>query len=613
MAENPSDQVMNWDLTSYFPEFNGPEMVQFKTALRKDIGALLETAGSLAPLEAHNQAEWEAVFIQSEDILTRLSHLSSYTGCLTAADARNEAYLREEGALVRMWAEFSKLGVHHLRALKETPDDLFEAFAGRRAFEGARYFLSRTRREARYTMDVDREALAADLGVDGIHAWGRLYDTLSGKLEFTMEHPDGRRERLPISQCRSLMENPDRCVRRAAFEGGNAAWQTVEDVAAAAINAISGTRLTLYRYRDVPHFLDIALFQAAITQKTLDAMFEAIFSELDLSRRILRLKASTLNADRIAWYDLGAPLSLPDQKPLSWDRSKALVQTAFTRAYPALGAFTQRMYDQNWIDWEPRSGKRPGGFCTGSLLTRESRIFMTYNNTLGDVRTLAHEAGHAFHSHMLRDLRPYAEDYPMTLAESASTFGEMILTEGILGDPDVSDAQKALTLDMEVGHGAIFLMDIPVRYEFEKALYDERASGELSVSRLKELMVETQRRIFGDVLQEGAEDPYFWASKLHFYITGVTFYNFPYTFGFLLSRGLFAMFQKEGPDFLPRYEAFLRLTGSDTAENVARRSIGRDLEAPDFWVEAIRSLEAPLKQLEAILPEVLPSAKWSSG
>ena len=233
---------------------------------------------------------------------------------------------------------------------------------------------------------------------------------------------------------------------------------------------------------------------------------------------------------------------------------------------------------------------------------------MTYNNTLGDVRTLAHEAGHAFHSHMLRDLRPYAEDYPMTLAESASTFGEMILTEGILGDPDVSDAQKALTLDMEVGHGAIFLMDIPVRYEFEKALYDERASGELSVSRLKDLMVETQRRIFGDVLQEGAEDPYFWASKLHFYITGVTFYNFPYTFGFLLSRGLFAMFQKEGPDFLPRYEAFLRLTGSDTAENVARRSIGRDLEAPDFWVEAIRSLEAPLEQLEAILPEVLPSA-----
>ncbi|HSE84280.1 MAG TPA: M3 family metallopeptidase, partial [Thermodesulfobacteriota bacterium] len=248
-----------------------------------------------------------------------------------------------------------------------------------------------------------------------------------------------------------------------------------------------------------------------------------------------------------------------------------------------------------------------GGFCTGSLLTKESRIFMTYNNTMGDVRTLAHEAGHAFHSHVMRDVRPYAHIYPMTLAESASTFGEMILTDGILQDSSISDTQKAIILDMEIGHGAIYLMDIPVRYEFEKALYEERAEGEISVSRLKELMTETQRRIFGDVLEEGGEDTYFWASKLHFYITGLTFYNFPYTFGFLLSRGLFAMFKKEGTDFLPRYEEFLRLTGSDTAENVAKQSIGRNLEEPDFWVEAIRTLEEPLEQLEGLLPKVLLS------
>ncbi|HEX3037119.1 MAG TPA: M3 family metallopeptidase, partial [Thermodesulfobacteriota bacterium] len=259
--------------------------------------------------------------------------------------------------------------------------------------------------------------------------------------------------------------------------------------------------------------------------------------------------------------------------------------------------FIEMAYDKNWIDWEPRMGKRPGGFCTGSLLTKESRIFMTYNSTMGDVRTLAHEVGHAFHSHVMRDIRPYAHIYPMTLAESASTFGEMILTDGILQNPSISDAQKAIILDMEIGHGAIYLMDIPVRYEFEKTLYEERAGGELSVSHLKELMVQTQKRIFNDVLEEGGEDPYFWASKLHFYITGLTFYNFPYTFGFLLSRGLFAMFKKEGTDFLPRYEEFLRLTGSDTAENVAKRSIGRNLEEPDFWIEAIRTLEEPLNQL----------------
>jgi oligoendopeptidase F len=224
---------------------------------------------------------------------------------------------------------------------------------------------------------------------------------------------------------------------------------------------------------------------------------------------------------------------------------------------------------------------------------------------LGDVLTLAHESGHAFHGYLMRDIRPYARGYPMTLAETASTFGEQVLMNGLLDNPDVSDAQKAMMLDVEVGHGAIYLLDIPVRYEFEKAFYNERKNGELSVSRLKQLMVETQRRVLGDVLEAGGEDPYFWASKLHFYITGITFYNFPYTFGFLLSRGLYAMFKKEGTSFLRKYEEFLRLTGSDTAENVVRRSLGRDLETPEFWTEAIRSLEEPLNQLETLLPKVL--------
>jgi oligoendopeptidase F len=196
----------------------------------------------------------------------------------------------------------------------------------------------------------------------------------------------------------------------------------------------------------------------------------------------------------------------------------------------------------------------------------------------------------------------------MTLAETASTFGEQVLMNGLLDDPAVSGTEKALMLDMEVGHGAIYLLDIPVRYEFEKAFYEERKSGELSVSRLKELMVETQRRVLGDVLKRGGEDPYFWASKLHFYITGITFYNFPYTFGFLLSRALYTKFKREGTDFLPHYERFLKLTGSDTAENVVRQTLGQDLENPDFWSDAIQSLQEPLIRLENLLPTVLPSS-----
>jgi len=335
-------------------------------------------------------------------------------------------------------------------------------------------------------------------------------------------------------------------------------------------------------------------------------MLEALRADLAIPRRILRLKAKQMGQAAVAWYDLGAPLELPNQEKLSWDRVKAAVKKSFERAYPALGDFFQRqVIDKNWIDWEPRAGKRPGGFCTSSLLSKESRIFMTFNESLGDMLTLAHESGHAFHGYLMRDLRPYARGYPMTLAETASTFGEQLLMNGLLDDPAISDEQKALMLDAEIGQGAVYLLDIPVRYEFEKAFYEERQSGDLSVGRLKQLMVATQRQVIGDLLEAGGEDPYLWASKLHFYITGITFYNFPYTFGYLLSRGLYAMFKKEGDDFLPRYEEFLRLAASDTAENVVRRTLGCELAEPKFWRDAIESLEEPLKRLETLLPKTL--------
>jgi len=598
---------MNWDLTSYFPQFDGQEMRQFKLDLQQNIDSLQKWAATLADLTLENADEWEEIFLAYEGLIAHFSHIGSYVGCLTSADARNEEYARAEADLSRMGADVDKLEVELLRALKTASEATFTTFAERPALVEGRHFLTRMREEALRSMDPEKEILAADLGVDGLSAWGRLYDSLSGKLEFEIVYPDGRRETRPMAQRRSLMEDPDRRVRCAAFEGGNAAWERVEDVAAAALNAISGARLTLNRHRGVDHFLDIALFQSAISRQTLDAMFAAIFDQTELARRILRLKAKIMATEGIAWYDLGAPLPLPEREKLPWKEGKALVERAFSRAYPDLGEFLGETYERQWIESEPRPGKRPGAFCTGSLLTRESRVYMTYNDTMGDVRTLAHEVGHAFHSRIMRDLRPFARRYPMTLAESASTFGEMILTDGILADPDLSPAQKAGVLDMEIGHGAVYLLDIPVRYEFEKQLYEERANGELSVSQLKEMMAATQRRVFGDALAEGEEDPYFWASKLHFYITGVTFYNFPYTFGFLLSRGLFAMFAREGADFLPRYEEFLRLTGGDTAENVARRTIGRDLESPDFWVEAIQSLEQPLAHLEELLPQVLPN------
>jgi len=601
---------MTWDLTSYFPSFNGAEMLRFKEAIRNDVTALQQTAATLPSLSAESMPAWEDILLRNEDLSRRMSHLGSYVGCLASSDARNEAYLREEAELTRTRAELAKVRIEILRAVKQASDEVFASFVARPQLSSAANYLNRLREEARRAMSAEKEILSTDLGVDGLQAWGRLYDTVSAKMEFDMVFPDGATKRLPMSQRRSLLDHADRRVRRAAFEGGNAAWQSVEDVAASALNAIAGTRLTLNRHRGVDHFLDIALFQAAITRQTLDAMFEALMANLDIPRRILQFKAQLMRRQTVAWYDLSAPLDLAGQERLSWGKAQSMVGDSFGRAYPAFGEFFRRqVIGKNWVDWEPRPGKRPGGFCTSSMVSKESRIFMTYNESLGDVLTLAHESGHAYHGLIMRDVRPYARGYPMTLAETASTFGEHVLMNGLLNDPTIGHPQKALILDVEIGHGAIYLLDIPVRYEFEKAFYEERANGPLSVSRLKELMLETQHRMLGDVLETGGEDPYFWASKLHFYITGLTFYNFPYTFGYLLSRGLYGLFKEEGASFLPKYEEFLRLAGSDTAENIVQRTMGQDIEQTDFWTAAIKTLEEPLNRLQALAPKVLPASE----
>lgn len=601
---------MNWDLTSYFSEFNGTDMRKFKIALEKDIRACLKKAGGLKSLSKKNAPDWEAVFLKSENIVSRLGHISSYVGCLCAADSRNEDYIREDANLALLWASVSKIFIEMLRAIKGCPKDIFSSFVNRKSFEGIQYFLKRLYFQSRYTMSPDKEILATDLSVDGIGAWGRLYEILSGRLEFDMEFPDGEKKRLPMSQRVSLLEDKDRRIRRAAFLGGNVAWQSVEHVAAAALNAIAGTRHSLNRHRRIPHFLDVALFQSGVSRKTLEAMLEAVYDNLDIPRGFLKTKAKILGLPSLAWYDMVAPLDIPNMERFPWEKGKDLIRDSFVNAYPRLGEFLdQYVYGKNWVDWEPRTGKRPGGFCTTSTLIKESRIFMTYLGAMGDVNTLAHEVGHAFHSHVMKDIRPFAHDYPMTLAETASTFAEGILSNGLLNDPDISDTMKCFILNQDLNHAAVFLLNIPMRYEFEKAFYEERAKGELSVSQLKELMAKTQRRIYGKILTQGEEDPYYWAFKLHFYITEVTFYNFPYTFGYLLSKGLFALFQKEGKSFLPKYEKFLEMTGSDTCEKVARKSIGRDLSSPEFWSEAIQSLKKPMKKFTRLLPVVFSKKK----
>lgn len=598
----------NWDLTSYFPAFDGLEYRAHWDGLAKALQNLEEKASSLGLVSSENIGAWVDLLLGDERLVAEYSHLVSYLSCLVAADSLNEGYKREQARMATLRAAFKKALLPVLNVLRKASAGGFEALACQDSLGSARYHLERMREEARRSMEPELERLAADLGVDGITAWGRLYNDLAGRLDFEMHFPDGRVEKVPMAQKVSLMADPDPRVRKAVLAGSNRAWESVENVVAACLNGLAGTRLTLNRYRGVTNFLDMAMFDAGVKETTIETMWRVVEENRELPRGYLRRKAQIIGKAKLGFQDLVCPLPVQDQGRFSWREGTEMALEAFRSFYPCLGDFAATMLAGNRVEWEKRPGKRPGAFCTTSLKTRESRVFMTFGGSLGDVQTLAHELGHAFHAWVMREVRPFSCEYPMTLAETASTFAEGILCNALLEDDRTSDLMKAQLMNSRLDHSALFLLDIHMRYLFEKALYEERSAGELSVSRLKELMLEAQRQCFGDVLDEDEMDPMFWASKLHFYIVGVNFYNFPYTFGYLLSEGLQARARKEGPDFLPKYEQLLRLTGSHPAEEVVAQSIGVDLTREEFWQEAINGIAREVLRFEEVTPRVLGRA-----
>lgn len=572
-----------WTFDTWFSGFGNPDYIQFKEDLIRDIETMKAEVG---PLEEKINAY--------EALADRLEHLSSYINCLHVGNVKDEAIKKEKAWVATLQAEESKLRTSLEAALAALSDAEFEPIVNSKLLQGAEYPVRRLREEGRHKMNMQMEALAADLNVNGLHAWGRLYDTLSGKMEFSMTFPDGHQEVVPMARRRALMADPSRAVREAAFHDGQKPWIEHAESIAACLNGIAGTRLSLYRNRNIPDFLEIPLFDSGLSRASLEAIFTAIQQNIELPRRALRVAARLQGTPALHYFDLEAPqIAAPEEKSLSWDEACAIVEQSFSSAYPKLGQYFNEMLKNRWIEAEARPDKLPGAFCTVSRVKLEERVYMTFHGTLHDVVTVAHEVGHAWHSKVLRPKRSFAVHYPMTLAETASNFGEMILLDALM-----KEGKNESLIDQQMLRAHSYLLNISMRFHFEKAFYTERASGELSVSRLCELMNNAQREVYGDTLLADGTDPYFWASKMHFFITGLSFYNFPYVFGYLLSQALFARYKAEGASFLPRYEAFLADTGSASCEEVARRTLGVDLTDPNFWASAMRTIEPALKEYE---------------
>jgi len=311
----------DWDMTPYFPEFDGESYREFRRRLESDIASLLREALQLGQLLDENLEAWTELLTRLEDVTSRGSHLASYLGCLGAADSRDEAVQRETASAVATRAELEKSFVQIRAAFREAKGLLFERLVSGPQLHEVRYFLERTRQRAEWSMSSELETLTSELDVDGLSAWGRLYNQVSGKLEFDLEVPGRETRRLPVSVTRGLLEDPDPAVRKAALDGSNAAWERSADVMAACLNAISGTRHTLYRRRGIDHFLEPALFDAGISRRTLDALLETVIARQELPRAYLRRKARILGRERLGFQDLMAPLPLQSHARIPWQEA----------------------------------------------------------------------------------------------------------------------------------------------------------------------------------------------------------------------------------------------------------------------------------------------------
>jgi oligoendopeptidase F len=598
--------ALNWDLDSLFPNPATGSFQQTVDAFRKDLKALAETSNALPAVSrvAATVQTWSTFFAEMERLEGLAGDLASFIGCHAAGDAGNKQIRQWEATLSALDPLREQVYTNVELLFKGASDADFQAFvAASPILARNRYFLDLRRRNAALRLPREQELLAADLAVDGLHAWGRLYDRLSSDLRVTVMEKGQLVEKSP-GQIRFDM--PERPVRENNFYAADKAWKSIADSCADSLNHISGHRLTVYRRLGLNDHLDVPLHRNRMSRATLDAMWGAISERKVMLLDYLAAKAKLIGVPRLAWYDLAAPLPQlagsgdGESTEIGWDDACDLIIKTFGEFSPDFGGFAKHAFESKWVEAENRSGKRQGAFCTGIPTRKQTRVFMTYLNTYDNASTLAHELGHAYHSWVLRDEPLFLQDYPMNLAETASTFAETVLAEQRI-QASKSSGERLRILDHMLADAVAFMMNIHARFVFEDNFHKERLNGELTAARLSELMLAAQKETYLNALAEDGWYPDFWVSKLHFYISGLPFYNFPYTFGYLLSTGLFALAAEFGDEFPDRYRKLLIATGCMDAEAAVQSTFGYDLSKPDFWHKSLDVIAARVQQFSQLV------------
>lgn len=573
--------AINWDLESIFAGGSSSESLQQELQeISTKIKEFHQLVDAFTP-NTENQVE------ALTDILAVHEEIQkSFTECGSFIEALNSANIHDQQAKLLTGQLYSNLPAFQLATTilnKKFASYSEEEWQNLMThFSQIAFRLSEMRRDGQELLDEQSENIINTLALDGQSAWSQHYDTIVASIQIPFNG-----EMLSAGQAfNTMMSSQDKAVRQELFEKWEKAWSEKADIFADTLNHLDGFRLNNYKLHGVDDFLKQPLEYNRLDKETLDMMWGTIQKNKQPIIDFLTRKAQLFGKDKMDWQDQDAPIVLGDfeERRYTFDQAADFIVENFKKFSPKMSEFAQMAFDKAWIEAEDRPGKRPGGYCTSLPKSQESRIFMTYGESVNEVSTLAHELGHAFHSHVMWDLPTLNQDYAMNVAETASTFAELIVADATLKEAK-TDEEKINLLDVKLQNAIAMFMNIHARFIFESNFYAARQKGLVATDEITRLMVEAQKEAYINGL--GSYHPHFWAAKLHFFIDEVPFYNFPYTFGYLFSLGIYAKASQHADGFEDQYIALLRDTASMTTEELAKKHLDTDLHQATFWQAGI--------------------------
>lgn len=456
------------------------------------------------------------------------------------------------------------------------------------------FYFAEAKQQYKHLLSDELEDVIAKFSISGGDGWEQLFEAMTSGVE-----GEFKGEKVTLSEIRNMAYDADAAVRKEAYETELKMYDTIKEPIAFALNNIKQQVLTETSLRGFESPLAQTLEASRMSRQTLDALLEAIREYLPQFRAYLKHKASLLGHENgLPFYDLFAPIGESSRR-FTIEESKEFLLENFKGFSQDLADMTKEAYENNYIDFLPRKGKVGGAFCSNLPFIKQSRILTNFSGSLSDVVTIAHELGHAYHGLHIENHRVLNQEYSMPVAETASTFNENIVMNTVISE--ASDAEKVALLESQLQDTTQIIVDIYSRYLFESAVFENREKSFMFSKDLEQLMLDAQKEAYGDGLDPDAMHPYMWACKPHYYSSGLSFYNFPYAFGGLFSKGLYAIYQEQPEGFVEKYQELLRATTVTSAEDTAK-VLGVDVEDSAFWKKALAQVADNIEQFIALTP-----------